>query len=805
MPTLQGKVKRVIYFNKENGYCIINFKVKNNDTSVKIFNNEISVVGVLDRSPVEDEEYSFNGEFDNNPKFGLQFKFSSFKRKELKSISGLVTYLSSDRFEGIGYSKAFKIVEKLGVDALNIIKNDSDILDNLNLSSSEKSTIIKGINDDALNQELTMFLLDHNVSMTYINKIINAFMGYDALKVIKLNPYVLVDKIDRFGFKKADNLALSMGFNKNDKVRVQALIIYALTEYIYSNGNTYIDLRELHELLNKYVEENIAYDEYLDNINYLVEIKKIYVDIYKRVFLYYMYNYEIELSKEILSFALETRKDNKKKTFSKGRIDSCFNKVVEESLIELSPLQKKAIKEAFTKQIVIITGGPGTGKTTIVKEILRMYYLLNNGNALLSTKIALLAPTGRAAKRLFETTMQEASTIHRYLGYSGDNNFEYGKDNKTDSRLVIVDEASMMDLPLCYRLVSALRADARLIIVGDVDQLPSVGPGQILKDLIDSDIITTIRLNEIHRQAKDSKIISLAHDVNEGLLPKSLFEKFPDRSFISTTYDLLPSLIVDLYVKAIEHGKSIKDLQILIPLYKGLAGITEINNAIQNRINPINEDTCKDIIFRLNDKVIQLVNRADKCVMNGDIGYVKSYLRNDKGDVIGINVSFDLLTVEYTKDELDDLSLAYAISIHKSQGSEFDTVIMPLSSSYYIMLKRKLIYTAITRAKRHLILIGDANALNNGIKNIEINRNTILKEKLIELSSSNTSIKDTLNSIDLINDISIDNSNTLEEITIKETNLEIVKTNLNTNNSNESEQINSSEDDDLLGAKEIKL
>lgn len=364
-----------------------------------------------------------------------------------------------------------------------------------------------------------------------------------------------------------------------------------------------------------------------------------------------------------------------------------------------------------------------------------MYFKLNKDNQTIKDYIALLAPTGKAAKRLKESTNMQTMTIHKFLGYMGNHIFSFNKYNKTNAKLILVDEASMMDLPLASQLVTSMQEDARLIIVGDVDQLPSVGPGQVLKDLIDSKEIKTIRLTQIHRQAEDSNIIKLAHDVNEGILPETILEKLKDRTFISTDTVHLPLLLVDIVHRFVQKGYDIKkDIQVLIPMYKGDSGINAINARIQDKINPFDEEKGEikhyGSIFRENDKVIQLVNRAEKGIMNGDVGYISRFkYKNLK--IVGIEVTFDTIVVEYTLDELEDLSLAYAISVHKAQGGEFDVVILPMTSNHYMMLRRKLIYTAVTRAKKTLILIGDVKAMQQGICRIESNRKTILKDKFI--------------------------------------------------------------------------
>ena len=481
-----------------------------------------------------------------------------------------------------------------------------------------------------------------------------------------------------------------------------------------------------------------VYDKVLEILS---SNKKIYIDINKNIFDYKMYIQELELAVE-LSKILKGKRDLHQKMikYDESDIYKNYYKIKNHSHLEFSKEQENAILSAFTEPIIIITGGPGTGKTTIVKAIIEMYLKLNKDNTTVADYIALLAPTGKAAKRLKESTQLPSMTIHKYLGYMGGNSFTYSKYNKTAAKLIIVDEASMMDLPLASRLITSMQDDARIIIVGDVDQLPSVGPGQVLKDLIDSREIKTIRLTKIHRQAENSSIIKLAHNINEGILPENILDKLNDRVFIATDNSHLSSILVDATSRYISRGYDIKkDLQILIPMYKGDCGINEINSKIQDLVNPLKDENEQikhyGQVFRENDKVIQLVNRAEKGIMNGDVGYIHSFIYKDL-KIIGLRIAFDQNIIEYSIEELEDLSLAYAISVHKAQGGEFDIVIMPISSKHFVMLKRKLIYTAITRAKKILILIGDVQIMQQGIRKIENNRKTILKNKLIEYINS---------------------------------------------------------------------
>lgn len=748
MEKINGTIVRINYYNKDNGYTVGLFELDYSDITIaqkknKILGNTITVVGLFDRKPVEDEEYELTGSFVKNKNYGLQFAFDTFSRKEIASAYGVMSYLSSDLFPGVGIKAAKQVVETIGVDAISKIKENKDILDQVEITQKQKQVIIDGIMSDVISQEATVFFLENGVTLDTAHKIIS-LLGPDVISIVKENPYILMEKVERFGFKKNDAFALKLGVKKTDKIRLKALVCYILKEVIFNSGNSYVSKSTLYERVISYLEEEIEAKNYQAILDELAQEKKIYIqneDNEVAIFDYSLYLEEITLAKEIAHLLLGKRnKSGNNTSYSAEEIAKQFDKVKNESHIDFNAEQEKAILSAFTEPLVIVTGGPGTGKTTIVHAIINLYQKLNNDSATLLNEIALLAPTGRAAKRLKETTLMPSQTIHKFLGYMGGNKFTYNKYNKTSARLIIIDEASMMDLSLAHRLFTSMHDDARVIIVGDVDQLPSVGPGQVLKDLINTKEIKTIRLTKIHRQAEDSSIVKLAHSVNEGIVPENIFEKRSDRNFIQTDNDHIMPLLIDLVKRAIDKGKDIqKDIQILVPMYRGDVGINEINSRLQELINPLtNElDEIKHLgrSFRPKDKVIQLVNRADKNIMNGDIGEVLS-IKYKNSKPFSLSVMYDIGIIEYEQEELEDIALAYAVSVHKAQGSEFDVVIMPISTMHYVMLKRKLIYTAITRAKKSLILIGDVKALQIGISRIEANRNTILKDKIIEYIKS---------------------------------------------------------------------
>lgn len=725
MEKLKGAIKRITYYNNENGYTVAifstDFKSSVNELAKKkILGKTIAVIGNFDKEPLIEEEFILNGTFVKNANYGLQFKINSFERLVLSNDDSIVRYFESDLFPGIGRKIAQTVVDELGQQAISLIKNDKSVLDKLDISEEKKNIIYSGIIFDQKNQESIIYLLKNGLSMEMSKKVVDK-LGPSVVSILQENPYILMDKIERFGFKRNDLFATNIGISYNDPRRIKALIHYGLNELINSSGNTYVEKSLLYSKITNYLNEQIATDLFNQILTQLSIEKKIIIND-EFIFDYRLYIEESQLAEKIVK--LLKSKSKKYKNF-----ENVYQELITNSDINYSEKQLQAIKDAFNRRIMIITGGPGTGKTTIIYEILKFYFKLNNDNQLLIDKVALLAPTGRAAKRLSDSCKMNASTIHKFLGYNG-TSFQFDAKNQTDARLVIVDEASMMDVPLAHKLFTSLNDDASIIIVGDVDQLPSVGPGNVLKDMIASKEIETIALDKIHRQAEGSSIISLAHDVNCGILPQTLLEKQHDRSFICCDNQNLQNIIVQVVKKSIELGKDImKEVQILIPIYKGDCGIDEINHLIQEIVCPKSAQEFKYLnhVYRLGDKVIQLVNHAEKNIMNGDIGFVDSFIFQG-AKITGIRVKFDMVISEYQKDEIQELSLAYAISVHKAQGSEFDVVILPVSTKYFIMQKRKLVYTAITRAKKTLILMGDVLALQRGIGIVEAQRSTLLKE-----------------------------------------------------------------------------
>ena len=743
MESIYGSIEKLTFYNEETGFGVTKVKLDYNDLSLIkyrdiFYSNLITVTCIFDRRPIIDEVYYFDGDVVIDERFGKQFKAKLFHRKVVDTLESVVKYLSSDMFPGIGEKTAQKIYSTLGSDCLKLIMEDKSNLDKIDLKDDKKDLLYNILIENKSKEEDTLGLINMGFTLNMAVKIISVLKN-NVVSRVKSNPYMLIDLIEGFGFIKADNIALNNGIKRNDPIRIEAFINYFLVSLIHQSGDTYLEeatLKEkLFEALNR-GEELIDSDSYDQAIRKLIAKNKIYIDEEKNI-----YNYSINNSENMLATIIsDILKGEAKQKFELKEINAALEVSKRVLKIDYNEKQELAIKNALKENISIITGGPGTGKTTIIKGIIETYANLM-GKDFSKERIVLLAPTGRASKRLEEVTKHSAQTIHRYLGYDG-RRFKYGLENKVNCDVVIIDEFSMVDVSLASHLFSALFEDTRIIIVGDADQLPSVGPGEVLLDLIESKEVTTTKLDKIHRQAEDSTIISFAHSINNGYLPDNILERQHDRSFTNVNSFEIGKYIINIIKKALEKDFDlIKDIQVLIPIYRGKNGIDAINKLLQDEFNPKTGDEISSGVntFRENDKVIQLVNRVDKGVMNGDIGQVTSIDKNEYG-VKGMIVNYDFGQVYYEKNELDDLRLAYAISIHKAQGSEFSCAIIPFSFEYRWMLRRKLIYTGATRAKEYLIMLGDVSALSMGITGVEVKRKTKLLEK-IKKSLNNNKLK----------------------------------------------------------------
>ena len=634
----------------------------------------------------------------------------------------LITFLSSDLFP-IGEKTAEKIVSILKEDVINKILEDKSCLVGIPRLTDKKIDkiyeVLKDYQDtSSIVIELTKLGFEMKESLSFLNKYNNKI-----LDTVNTNIYELIET-DEMPFTKIDEIAIGMGINEEDDRRVKALIIYVMKNLCFNNGDTYLTEEEISFNLSNYVSITPEKFDYL--ILQLVREGKIVIEE-KRYYLKHFYEAEKYICERICF--LNDMPIITNTSIMKYIDNDKFNKITYDDI------QLKAIESGVNNNITIITGGPGTGKTTIIKAIVS---IIMDSRKARDTDIALLAPTGRAAKKMMETTNLPAYTIHKYLGWDKDTNtFATDEYNPNKEKYIIVDEVSMIDTLLMEALLKGTKRDIHLILVGDYYQLPSVSEGQILKDLIDSDCLPVISLNKIYRQTEGSYILNLAYDIKSKNISEDLFIKKDDYLFINSDNDNTLSYIKEVVTKAIKKGYSDMDIQVLAPMYKSINGIDSLNIMLQELFNPKaknkKEIVFKDVVYREYDKVLQLVNDPDNNVYNGDIGYIEEIIVSDGKKIPNqININYDGNIVEYTPDKFINFRHGYAISIHKAQGSEFDTVIMPITSNFKRMLYNKLVYTGVTRAKKSLIIVGEPNSFIYGINNDYIdNRKTTLKDLII--------------------------------------------------------------------------
>lgn len=707
MEELKGVFVSEIYKAPDSAYKVVLIKANNKNYTLS---------GNL---PLLEEglSYVFYGDFVNHPKYGKQFKVTSYKRiKDTKA--GLITYLSSDKFYGIGKKTATKLVEILGEDALLLIAKNKEVLDKIpNLTKAKKQLIYEQVKANSEEDATYIELYNYGLTPKMANKLYEQY-GTNTLNLIKENPYRLIYDVVGFGFKKADNLAMSLGINADNEIRIKEAILYTLTNSCYQDGNCYILVNDLIKLTNNYL--NIDTKLIIDSLEELKDKRRL-VQKDTKAYPNVLYNAEFKVAQYLKQLANAPFRQ-----YEKAKIEQALKSVEASNSFSYTVKQKETLAKILNDKVAIITGGPGTGKTTIVKGIIKMFNKLNNVKN--DPSILLLAPTGRAAKRLKEANGLEAYTIHKALGYDYTGEFSFNEFNRLPYDLIIIDEASMIDIELAYHLLEAINTFSQVIFIGDENQLPSVGPGEFLHDLINSKAFSVYRLTEVMRQVADSNIIKLANMILKQNLDFNIFKEHREVFFYQADKTNLLNVIKRIMDNYLSKGNALNNLQILIPLYQGIVGINEVNKFIQTNYNPHKEVMIKhsDLTFYPDDKVLQLQNDPEKGIMNGDIGYIVDIFADSVG------VDFTGKIVRLASSDLDNLTLAYAISIHKSQGSEYENVIFPILSSYSLMLKRKLIYTAITRAKQKLIILGDLELLKHKSKIKEQLRNTSLMEFLEE-------------------------------------------------------------------------
>lgn len=715
MEELTGHIERITFFNPENAFTVAKLKNAN-------YSDTIPLIGKMpDLHP--GETVTCRGSWKMEPKHGKQFIVESYEKKAPSTLVGIEKYLASGLVQGIGPKYAKKIVEKFGHDTLTIIEeNPKALLTIEGLGSKKLKSVVKSLEMHRCIQNVMVFLQSHQVSPAYAQKIYK-FYGQESIHVVRENPYKLARDIKGIGFKLADRVAESMQIAKDSPARLAAGVEYLLDE-LSSQGHVCYPARELlkEAALLLEVEESLIRPV----LKALAEEKRLVIHTCRGedfVWLKALHISEVGIAQEI------HRLQSHPAALRAVKEDKALEWIQEKLRLKFAKAQKEAIIQAVREKVLIITGGPGTGKSTITKAILRI-------TEKLSSKILLAAPTGRAAKRMTEITYRKASTIHSLLKFDfKKGGFKFNQDNPLDVDLLIVDEASMIDTKLFYHLVRAIPSHARFILIGDIDQLPSVGPGNVLRDLIDSKVIPTSTLSFIFRQGKGSKISYNAFLINQGMFPKLESEKGDDFFFIEAKEpeEVLEKIsqMVTREIPSKYKFDPVQDVQVLAPMRKGIIGTENLNVQLQSLLNP----TTKPFLwygrrYAVGDKVMQLKNNYQKEAFNGDLGIIQKIDTNEQV----MDIEMDGKIIPYTFSELDEISLAYCVSIHKYQGSEAPCIVMPIHTHHFKLLCRNLLYTGITRGKKLVVLIGTKKALAIAIKNNEIQkRHTALKENLISI------------------------------------------------------------------------
>lgn len=722
MSYIKGTISKIIYRNNSNGYTVGLIKIKESDEEVGKIETFTGVLPEFNEKTI----YQLNGTFTTHNKYGYQFQVDSFEIVLPEKKDELVDFLSSDLFP-IGEKTAKKIVGSFGEDTIDVILNNKEKLLEIPRLGIEKINKINNIlkeyqSTSNIVLELNRMGFNTKDSLMLLNKYKDK-----VIRIIDNNIYDLIDNIN-LNFKEIDTIAINNKYDLYDERRVEALIIYLLNEITFEQGDTYSFFQEIYSYIIKYLPDLKSEDlEY-----YLLKLSKQKRVVIKKekYYLKELYDAEEYIADRIYRLNnMERRKLPK----LKEKIKELEQKIG----ITYDESQKNAIINSLNNNFTITTGGPGTGKTTIIKGIIRM---LVDTCHISPQNIALLAPTGRASRKLIEVCNIPAYTIHKYLGWDKDNNtFLHNEINVCKEEYIIVDEASMIDTMLMFSLLKGTRLDSKFIFIGDYYQLPSVSQGQVLKDMIDSEVLDVIKLNNLYRQKDGNYIINLAHEIKNKELSDNFLTKKEDYNFIEVDNDYVLTSIKDIILKALEKGYREKDIQVLAPMYKSQNGIDNLNKMLQEIFNPKSNDKNELIvgnkIYREGDKILELVNDSDNSISNGDLGYIinitnKEKNGNKKNEII---VDFDGNIVSFSPDKFINITHGYAISVHKSQGGEFNMVIIPFVNSFKRMLYNKLIYTAVTRAKSKLILIGSREAFIYGVNNDYVNnRKTTLKEMLIK-------------------------------------------------------------------------
>ena len=704
MLKLRCVVERITYQNPDNGYSVMKVKVKGYDDLVTLVGNllEVPAGSVL----------LCEGDWKVDKRYGSQFVCQSWEEVMPATVYGIEKYLGSGLVKGIGPKFAQLIVRQFGLETIDVIETDIDRLYEVpGIGKKRVEKIRESWEKQKDIKNVMLFLQGHGVSTAYAAKIYRQY-GKESIDLVKENPYRLADDIWGIGFKTADSIAAKMGYEKNDLRRCQSGLIYTLNQ-LANEGHVYAE----EEQLVKAALELLEADEVpiREALTHMVQTEDLKLED-EAIYLPPFYFAEVGTTNRLLALLHASDQD-----FTKKMNVQALSKEIG---IEYDEVQLQAIEEAIRSKVMVLTGGPGTGKTTTTQGIIAA--LKHMG-----LRILLAAPTGRAAKRMSEATGMEAKTIHRLLEFNPKDGYKRNDENPLEGDALIVDECSMIDIILMNNLMKAIPSSMRVVFVGDIDQLPSVGAGNVLRDIIESEKIPVVRLTRIFRQAQTSRIVMSAHAINQGLFPDTSNGKQTDFFFIQQeepekVAEEIVNLVKNRLPKA--YSQKVSNIQVLTPMQRGVVGAANLNMALQNALNPSQIALNRGgYSFRQGDRVMQLRNNYDKDVFNGDLGYVESVDMEERT----LLVNFEDRLVEYEASELDELTLAYATTIHKSQGSEYPIVVMPVLMTHYVMLQRNLIYTGITRAKKICVLIGTKKALSFAVRNMSVlKRNTKLKERL---------------------------------------------------------------------------
>ncbi|QFG41818.1 SF1B family DNA helicase RecD2 [Streptococcus mutans] len=724
-----GTIDRVIFENTSNFFKIILLEIDDTDSDFDDF--EIIVTGTI-ADVIEGENYTFWGELTQHPKYGQQLKVERYQRAN-PSSAGLIKYFSSQHFKGIGKKTAEKIIHLYGDDPIDNILEDPDKLESISgLSKANRENLVSKLRLNYGAEQILAKLAEYGLNNKTAVQIFERYKE-ESLTVITENPYQLVEDIQGIGFKMADKLAEQVGINSDAPQRFRAALVHTLLETSIDKGDTYIEAKELLEkslfILEEVRQIELDPSQVAQELTQLIsedKVQNIGTKIFDNTLFYAESGIHKHLTR-ILDRPLE-------KEISSQDIQTEIKHIQAEFNINYDKAQKNAIQKAIQSKVFLLTGGPGTGKTTVINGIIKAYANLHQIDLQKSDlPIILAAPTGRAARRMNELTGLPSATIHRHLGLNGDSEYQ-ALDDFLDCDLIIIDEFSMVDTWLANQLFSAIASNTQIVIVGDSDQLPSVGPGQVLADLLKINRLPQVSLTKIFRQSEDSTIVTLANQIRQGRLPTDFTAKKADRSYFEAQSTHIPQMIQKIVSSALKSGIDAQEIQILAPMYRGQAGITHLNKLMQDLLNPLNnqlEFQFNDLHFRKGDKVLHLINDAQINVFNGDIGYITDlipakYTESKQDEMI---LDFDGTEINYPRNEWLKITLAYAMSIHKSQGSEFKVVILPVTRQSGRLLQRNLIYTAITRSKSKLVMLGEIAAFDNAIKNEGTKRKTYLIER----------------------------------------------------------------------------